>query len=137
MIVESPNTKDLATRSTELSGTALTDEADAAVDANSTSILASMSGHTVPGGQSLSSPLPPSSVSPPAKLDPVLLTDPNVLWKLPAIMDGNTSQQPEVGRPLNVTDALTYLDDVKNQFQDNPDVYNQFLDIMKDFKSQV
>jgi hypothetical protein len=122
-----------------LPGNALTDETDAAVDANSMSILASMSGHTVPGGQSLSSPLPPSSVSPPAKLDPVLLADPNVLWKLPAIMDGNAPQQhqSETGRPLNVTDALTYLDDVKNQFQDNPDVYNQFLDIMKDFKSQA
>jgi paired amphipathic helix protein Sin3a len=44
---------------------------------------------------------------------------------------------PEVNRPLNVTDALSYLDAVKNQFNDNPDVYNQFLDIMKDFKSQV
>ena len=43
----------------------------------------------------------------------------------------------EAGRPLNVSDALSYLDDVKNQFQDNPDVYNQFLDIIKDFKSQV
>ncbi|OCH87472.1 hypothetical protein OBBRIDRAFT_814100 [Obba rivulosa] len=40
-------------------------------------------------------------------------------------------------RPLNVTDALSYLDAVKMQFQDKPDVYNHFLDIMKDFKSQV
>lgn len=39
-------------------------------------------------------------------------------------------------RPLNVTDALSYLDAVKVQFQDHPDVYNHFLDIMKDFKSQ-
>jgi paired amphipathic helix protein Sin3a len=39
-------------------------------------------------------------------------------------------------RPLNVKDALTYLDQVKVQFQDRPDVYNKFLDIMKDFKSQ-
>ncbi|KAF8910078.1 hypothetical protein CPB84DRAFT_1673093 [Gymnopilus junonius] len=46
-------------------------------------------------------------------------------------------RSPEAARPLNVTDALSYLDAVKNQFQDNPDVYNQFLDIMKDFKSQV
>ena len=52
-------------------------------------------------------------------------------------MSSAAQQQPEVGRPLNVTDALTYLDDVKNQFQDSLDVYNQFLDIMKDFKSQV
>jgi paired amphipathic helix protein Sin3a len=40
-------------------------------------------------------------------------------------------------RPLNVTDALSYLDAVKVQFQSQPDVYNHFLDIMKDFKSQL
>lgn len=40
-------------------------------------------------------------------------------------------------RQLNVTDALSYLDAVKVQFQDQPDVYNHFLDIMKDFKSQL
>lgn len=40
-------------------------------------------------------------------------------------------------RPLNVTDALSYLDAVKVQFNDKPDVYNHFLDIMKDFKSQM
>jgi paired amphipathic helix protein Sin3a len=32
---------------------------------------------------------------------------------------------------------LTYLDQVKVQFHDQPDVYNRFLDIMKDFKSQA
>jgi paired amphipathic helix protein Sin3a len=40
-------------------------------------------------------------------------------------------------RPLNVSDALTYLDQVKVRFSDKPNVYNQFLDIMKDFKSQA
>jgi histone deacetylase complex regulatory component SIN3 len=39
------------------------------------------------------------------------------------------------GRQLNVTDALSYLDAVKLQFHDNPEVYNNFLDIMKEFKS--
>lgn len=34
-----------------------------------------------------------------------------------------------------VQDALSYLDQVKVQFVDHPDVYNRFLDIMKDFKS--
>jgi hypothetical protein len=34
-------------------------------------------------------------------------------------------------------DALSYLDQVKVQFADQPDVYNRFLDIMKDFKSQA
>jgi hypothetical protein len=42
------------------------------------------------------------------------------------VLDANTVQ-----------DALTYLDQVKVQFHDQPDVYNRFLDIMKDFKSQA
>jgi hypothetical protein len=46
-------------------------------------------------------------------------------------------RSPDIGRPLNVTDALSYLDAVKVQFQEQPEVYNRFLDIMKDFKSQV
>jgi hypothetical protein len=52
--------------------------------------------------------------------------------------DVNPDQKsPEMGRALNVTDALSYLDAVKVQFQDKPEVYNRFLDIMKDFKSQA
>ncbi|KAI8981231.1 hypothetical protein BD414DRAFT_492058 [Trametes punicea] len=50
---------------------------------------------------------------------------------------GPASTSGEGGRALNVSDALGYLDAVKQQFQDKPDVYNHFLDIMKDFKSQV
>jgi hypothetical protein len=38
--------------------------------------------------------------------------------------------------PINVTEALSYLDAIKLQFHDKPYVYNVFLDIMKDFKSQ-
>ncbi|PAV76577.1 hypothetical protein WR25_19211 [Diploscapter pachys] len=37
---------------------------------------------------------------------------------------------------VRVEDALSYLDQVKTQFHDEPSVYTQFLDIMKDFKSQ-
>jgi paired amphipathic helix protein Sin3a len=37
---------------------------------------------------------------------------------------------------LKVEDALSYLDQVKFQFEKQPEVYNQFLDIMKEFKSQ-
>jgi len=48
-----------------------------------------------------------------------------------------TELVPEMARPLNVTDALSYLDEVKIQFSERPEVYNQFLDIMKDFKSQT
>jgi paired amphipathic helix protein Sin3a len=39
-------------------------------------------------------------------------------------------------RPLNVKDALSYLDAVKVKFQEQPDVYNHFLDIMKEFKNE-
>lgn len=51
----------------------------------------------------------------------------------------NTAQQiaSAAYRPLNVKDALSYLDQVKIQFQTQPDVYNHFLDIMKDFKAQT
>ncbi|KAF8339470.1 paired amphipathic helix, partial [Amanita rubescens] len=40
-------------------------------------------------------------------------------------------------RPLNVTDALSYLDAVNAQFRDKPEVYQQFLDTMNDFKREV
>ncbi|KAF5369896.1 hypothetical protein D9758_001057 [Tetrapyrgos nigripes] len=53
----------------------------------------------------------------------------------PPAMNGE-SQIQSLDRPLNVTDALSYLDAVKNKFHDRPDVYNHFLDIMKEFKSQ-
>uniref|UniRef100_A0A674NST4 Paired amphipathic helix protein Sin3a n=1 Tax=Takifugu rubripes TaxID=31033 RepID=A0A674NST4_TAKRU len=36
----------------------------------------------------------------------------------------------------SVEDALSYLDQVKLQFGNQPQVYNDFLDIMKEFKSQ-
>lgn len=39
------------------------------------------------------------------------------------------------GQQPILNDALSYLDQVKVQFSDKPDVYNKFLDIMKDFKS--
>ena len=38
---------------------------------------------------------------------------------------------------IKYQDALSYLDQVKVRFVHQPDVYNQFLDIMKDFKSQA
>ncbi|KAK0215617.1 paired amphipathic helix [Armillaria fumosa] len=46
----------------------------------------------------------------------------------------NTWEGP---RPLNMNDVLSYLDAIKFQFRDQPDVYNQFLDIMKEFKNQL
>lgn len=51
-----------------------------------------------------------------------------------SIQPGNLSGQnfPR----LKVEDALSYLDQVKYKFGNQPQVYNDFLDIMKEFKSQ-
>lgn len=49
----------------------------------------------------------------------------------------NMGAQPARHRELRVEDALLYLDQVKQQFGDQPDIYNQFLDVMKDFKAQA
>ena len=151
MVAEGSNLRDVAAEIEDPSGVEQISAGDISIITNSISILAPAGSHirmpesTFPGGQSQSSPLPPASHSPPIELDPVLLVPSNALVaptpRLPIMsmvdMSSAAQQQPEVGRPLNVTDALTYLDDVKNQFQDSLDVYNQFLDIMKDFKSQV
>jgi paired amphipathic helix protein Sin3a len=40
------------------------------------------------------------------------------------------------GKELKVEDALLYLDQVKLEFGDRPRIYNQFLEIMKNFKAQ-
>lgn len=54
----------------------------------------------------------------------------------PQPMDTNPYPIATPDRPLNVTDALSYLDAVKVQFSEQPTVYNQFLDIMKEFKNE-
>ena len=70
---------------------------------------------------------------------------PSVPPQQPLIHLTNAAAPPQTNgvNPLNqqqqpiLNDALSYLDQVKVRFQDQPDVYNQFLDIMKDFKSQA
>lgn len=57
----------------------------------------------------------------------------------PPFQLNNNKNKPALNKnykPLNVKDALSYLDQVKIQFYNQIDVYNVFLDIMKDFKSQ-
>ncbi|KAI9780031.1 MAG: Transcriptional regulatory protein sin3 [Peltula sp. TS41687] len=51
-------------------------------------------------------------------------------------LSGGGPGLPHGQQPI-LNDALSYLDQVKVQFVDQPDVYNRFLDIMKDFKSQA
>ncbi|XP_059614340.1 paired amphipathic helix protein Sin3b isoform X2 [Phlebotomus argentipes] len=49
---------------------------------------------------------------------------------------GPGGQQQTQFQRLKVEDALSYLDHVKSKFGNQPQVYNDFLDIMKEFKSQ-
>jgi paired amphipathic helix protein Sin3a len=66
-------------------------------------------------------PLPPTmAIHPPAQAPP----------RPPAAA-------PDTGmRELRVEDALLYLDDVKREFRNRPAVYNEFLTIIKNFKTQ-
>ncbi|XP_078730640.1 paired amphipathic helix protein Sin3a isoform X2 [Lampetra fluviatilis] len=57
---------------------------------------------------------------------------------IPHTSHPHTQPQPQGQQfqRLKVEDALSYLDQVKLQFGNQPQVYNDFLDIMKEFKSQ-
>ena len=43
---------------------------------------------------------------------------------------------PNTGGKLTTNDALSYLRDVKVKFSDNKEIYDEFLEIMKEFKAQ-
>ena len=78
----------------------------------------------------------PASGTPPSVTasEPVLAPEPTANGEATtATTTGNANGY----RPLNVKDALTYLDQVKVKFAEQPEVYNRFLDIMKEFKSQA
>lgn len=56
---------------------------------------------------------------------------------IPAPQESQQQQSPSnTFQRLKVEDALSYLDLVKYKFGNKPQVYNDFLDIMKEFKSQ-
>lgn len=74
------------------------------------------------------SQLPPQSLAPPVQ------PPAQAFMAGPSPMQTN-AQLPHGQQPI-LNDALSYLDQVKVQFSNDPDVYNKFLDIMKDFKSQ-
>ncbi|XP_066262316.1 paired amphipathic helix protein Sin3a-like [Euwallacea similis] len=53
-----------------------------------------------------------------------------------SLQEPQQQQSPSSFQRLKVEDALSYLDLVKYKFGSKPQVYNDFLDIMKEFKSQ-
>ena len=55
------------------------------------------------------------------------------------IQPNQQQEEPQQQGKLKIEDALAYLAKIKSEFQDdpeNPHIYNLFLDIMKNFKSQ-
>ena len=57
--------------------------------------------------------------------------------QLQAPLPQQGQQQQAQKRRLTIDDALSYLDQVKQQFGNQPHLYNEFLDIMKEFKLQT
>ncbi|CDZ97936.1 Histone deacetylase complex, SIN3 component [Phaffia rhodozyma] len=90
-------------------------------------------------------PAPPSLSAPGTGANSGLPTQPGAPGALTASTGASPAPTPGSAsamagpnyRPLNVRDALSYLDQVKVQFSDQPDVYNRFLDVMKEFKGQM
>ncbi|XP_049845193.1 uncharacterized protein LOC126297921 [Schistocerca gregaria] len=79
---------------------------------------------------SYSANIPGSCVSTAVKVHGCLSTSAS-----PVVSSTVTSTAHQFQR-LKVEDALSYLDQVKFKFGNQPQVYNDFLDIMKEFKSQ-
>ncbi|XP_029939672.1 paired amphipathic helix protein Sin3b isoform X2 [Salarias fasciatus] len=59
----------------------------------------------------------------------------NQIQDKPYVISQKQVQQQHFQK-LKVEDALSYLDQVKIRFANDPGIYNKFLDIMKEFKSQ-
>jgi hypothetical protein len=76
---------------------------------------------------SLSAPPQGNVNAPPTNNNPTVST---------ASTNNNNNALHPTGRELKVEDALLYLDQVKLEFGDRPRIYNEFLEIMKNFKAQ-
>ncbi len=78
--------------------------------------------------------MPPEPVHPPSSSSSLARPPPPAISQ--AAPSANVVRPVPGMRELRVEDALLYLDDVKREFGDRPRVYNEFLAIMKNFKSQ-
>lgn len=59
----------------------------------------------------------------------------NIFWTFVEWSSGQP-QMTSGGQKLTTNDALAYLKAVKDMFQDNREKYDDFLEVMKDFKAQ-
>lgn len=48
-----------------------------------------------------------------------------------------TSSQASSSAPPQLNDAFAYLDKVRNEFADQPEIYNKFLQTMREFKANT
>jgi len=100
-----------------------------------TQFLPDASPRTTPTSEALPPATPPRNT---------IVVDRTPAPPLPAIQHGTWKvlrtpppQNPRIlGRQLKVEDALAYLDQIQVAFGRRPDLYNRFLDIMKEFKAQ-
>ncbi|XP_068143700.1 paired amphipathic helix protein Sin3a isoform X2 [Drosophila tropicalis] len=75
-------------------------------------------------------PTPPAGhATPPSSANPI------TIGSITPPQGGQSSGGGSATPRLKVEDALSYLDQVKYQYADQPQIYNNFLDIMKEFKS--
>ena len=80
-------------------------------------------------------PLPPVQAAPTAPPAVVTVAAAAAAAAPPVAAAAAAAGTPNFQR-LKVEDALSYLDQVKYKFDNKPQVYNDFLDIMKEFKTQ-
>ncbi|KAH9526139.1 Paired amphipathic helix protein Sin3a [Dermatophagoides farinae] len=85
---------------------------------------------------SSSQPTPSSQPQQPTNLSTINLSTSSVQPSSQPSATTPSQSAPQQFQRLKVEDALSYLDQVKFKFNDRPQVYNDFLDIMKEFKSQ-
>ncbi|XP_047053944.1 paired amphipathic helix protein Sin3-like 4 [Lolium rigidum] len=72
-------------------------------------------------------PMPPAGPPAPA---------PQPQAAAPAQLSGGSAAAAAAGQKLTTNDALVYLKAVKDKFQDNRAKYEEFLEVMRDFKSE-
>eukprot|EP00047_Mylnosiga_fluctuans_P012588 m.27016 g.27016 ORF g.27016 m.27016 type:complete len:1120 (+) comp4360_c0_seq1:36-3395(+) len=85
--------------------------------------------------QPLAEPVPAAAAPPSITVPATTMTQLAPAVTAATVAGNGTPPQAPYQR-LKVEDALSYLDQVKLQFGNQPHVYNQFLEIMKEFKSQ-
>ncbi|KAF2187849.1 hypothetical protein K469DRAFT_749045 [Zopfia rhizophila CBS 207.26] len=103
--------------------------------ANPNPISGPMNGPNAPGGMFGNAPTQQGDTTPRMQhaVQPQAQSSMLMPFGAPGVQPGPMAMGQ--GQQPILNDALSYLDQVKVQFAEHPDVYNRFLDIMKDFKS--